>query len=199
MGWLDSFFGGSGSTDHRRYGDNEFYEYPRYGSGSSSHGSSSGGWQTGSSSSDSWRGPRIFEDPYASVYPSHGGGYPYQDSARVPDYQDGNRSYQSSGRSYQDDRHLYGYMGPGYGGYPQYGATSYEPSYAAPRWSADEGRHSSKAAATSDDESRDATDEESDKEVEDLNRNLQETLSLRGPPPQLTSVTYNPNVMYASR
>lgn len=58
MGWLDSFFG-SGSTDHRRYGDNEFYEYPRYGSGSS-HSSSSGGWQ-GGSSSDAWRGPNIFE------------------------------------------------------------------------------------------------------------------------------------------
>jgi len=61
MGWLDSFFG-SGSIDHRRYGENEFYEYPRYGSGSSSHGSSSGGWQGGGgSSSDSWRGPNIFE------------------------------------------------------------------------------------------------------------------------------------------
>jgi len=87
------------------------------------------------------------QDPYAPVYPSHGGGYPYQDSGRVPDYQDGNRSYQSSGRSYQDDRHLYGYMGPGYGGYPQYGASS-EPSY-APRL---EDRQISKAAAPSDDE-----------------------------------------------
>lgn len=95
----------------------------------------------------------LLQDPYRAPtpYSSHGGGYPFQDSGRlpdyrdtgrVPDYQDGNRSYQSSGRSYQDDRHLYGYpTGPGYGGYPQYSDPSYAPSYVP-----------SVAAAPSDDE-----------------------------------------------
>lgn len=208
MEWLNTIFGSS-SGSGRRYGD-EYY--PSYGSDSSSSysGTSSyGGSSSYSGSSAGWQ-PTFFDDPYRAPtpYSSHGGGYPYQDSGRVPDYrdsgrmpdyrdsgrvpdyQDGNRSYQSSGRSYQDDRHLYGYpMGPGYGGYPQYSEPSYAPNYAP-----------SVAAAPSDDEdSRDYTDADSDKEVESLNRRMQETLSLRGPPPQLTSVTYNPPIMYASR
>lgn len=62
MGWLDSIFGagsGSGSFEHRRYGENEYYEYPRYPSGLS-HSGGSGSYQ-GGSSSDSWRAPNIFE------------------------------------------------------------------------------------------------------------------------------------------
>lgn len=186
MGWLDSFFG-SGSGDHRRYGDNEFYEYPRYGAGPA-HGGGSGGWQAGSSSGAAWQGPNIFEDPYAG---GHGGGYPYQDSGRS--------SYRDIGQSsYQDDRHPYGYMGPGYGGYPQYGGSS-EPSYPGRR-SIEEDRQSSKAAvASDDDESEEEADGGSD-EVEGLSSGMQ-VLGLRYPSPQVTSVMapYYPNTMSASR
>ncbi|KAG0561999.1 hypothetical protein KC19_9G109300 [Ceratodon purpureus] len=206
MGWLDSFFG-SGAADQRRYGENEVYEYPRYGS-SSLHGGGSGGWQGGGwqgPSSGGWQGPNIFEDPYANVYSSHGGGYPYQDSGRSS-YQDSGRSsyrdispsYQSSGRSYQDGGHpAYGYMGPGFSGYPQYSGSS-EPSYPARR-SIEEDRQSSKGAASDDDESEDDEDGESG-EVEELSSGLQ-VLGLRYPSPQVTSVTapYHPNTMSASR
>lgn len=63
MGWLDSIFGsgsGSGSSDHRRYSENEYYEYSRHSSGPSHSG--------GGFSSDSWRGPNIFEVVISASY-----------------------------------------------------------------------------------------------------------------------------------
>lgn len=69
MKWLERFLGPS---DHRRYGDNEYYEYPRNGvisSGSSSSGS--GTWDSGLESDygscRSWRGPSIFEVLYLTL------------------------------------------------------------------------------------------------------------------------------------
>jgi hypothetical protein len=60
MKWLERLLGPS---DHRRYGDNEYYEYPR--NGIYLHESSSGSWENSSpdelGSSRSWRGPSIFE------------------------------------------------------------------------------------------------------------------------------------------
>jgi hypothetical protein len=78
MKWLERLLGPS---DHRRYGDNEYYEYPRngvylheYASGSSSgSGSSEGGREDYSGSSRSWRGPSLFE-----VGTRHGGSYSFK-------------------------------------------------------------------------------------------------------------------------
>jgi hypothetical protein len=99
--------------------------------------------------------------------------------------------YQSSGLSYQDDsrHHPYGYMGPGYGGYPQY-----EPSYPGRRSIEED----SKGAASADDESEDSAD--GDSEVEELSSGMQ-VLGLRHPSPQVTSVMalYHPHIMSASR
>ncbi|XP_024368281.1 protein DA1 [Physcomitrium patens] len=200
MGWLDSIFGsgsGSGSSDHRRYSENEYYEYSRHSSGPSHSG--------GGFSSDSWRGPNIFEDPYANVYSSYGRSNPYDNERSSQGYGSssldcGHYSH-DSGRSYQDYRNPYGYMGPGYGYGFDYGASS-EPSYLARR-STEEDRQSTKQVASDDDESRAETEDEFDNEAGDLARDLG-TLSIHHhqyPPPQRTSVIapYNHNYMPAPR
>ncbi|XP_024374722.1 LIM domain-containing protein HDR3 [Physcomitrium patens] len=193
MGWLDSIFGagsGSGSFEHRRYGENEYYEYPRYPSGLS-HSGGSGSYQ-GGSSSDSWRAPNIFEDPYANRYPNQGGSYPYDYERFSQDY---GRSSHDNRRSCQDYRNPTGYMGSAY----DYGAS--EPIYPA-WWGIEEGRQSRKQD-TVDDESKAEAEDDSDNEVGGLVSDMG-TLSIHHhqyPPPQRTSVIapYNHNYMPAPR
>lgn len=122
MKWLERFLGPS---DHRRYGDNEYYEYPRNGvisSGSSSSGS--GTWDSGLESDygscRSWRGPSIFEDPYAvdtfqNVVPDRrhsygGGGYSSRDTSKyVSQYGSTTEIYHPSSGRFRQSGYGYGY------------------------------------------------------------------------------------------
>lgn len=59
MQWLERILGVS---EYRRYGEHEYYEYPRSGGYGSSGGS--GSWELERDNSWSWRGPSIFEVPF---------------------------------------------------------------------------------------------------------------------------------------
>ncbi|KAG0578826.1 hypothetical protein KC19_4G051900 [Ceratodon purpureus] len=166
MKWLEKLLGPS---DHRRYGDNEYYEYPRngvymheYSSGSSS---ASGSWDSGqevySSGARSWRGPSIFEEPYADMYQNM---YP---------------SRGMSNSSYRESRHLYedeGYSRDTSKYVSQYGGTTeiYNPASGRFR-EFGYGRNDGPPAY---DNRRYKTDDY-DIRSEDLARAMQDTLNLR--------------------
>jgi hypothetical protein len=173
MKWLERLLGPS---DHRRYGDNEYYEYPRngvylheYASGSSSgSGSSEGGREDYSGSSRSWRGPSLFEmqqEPYADMYHNM---YPSRGMS--------NRSHRESRHSYEDEGHSRDtskYVS-------QYGGTT-EIYYPA------SGRFREFGYGRIDEppayDNRRYKTEDYDIRSEDLARAMQDTLSLRYPDP----------------
>ncbi|KAG0589905.1 hypothetical protein KC19_1G056900 [Ceratodon purpureus] len=167
MKWLERLLGPS---EYRRYGDNEYYEYPRNGVCRESSGSSSGSgsWEIGPelilepSSSLSWRGPSIFEDSYADMYSTRGmSNSSYRDQSRRNNYVD---------QSNYHSRDVSQYVS-------QYGGTTeiYSPANGSFRDSA----YGRKEQAPAYDHTRRYKTEDYDTRDDVLARAMQETLSLR--------------------
>jgi hypothetical protein len=164
--WIDKIFG---SGEIRQYGEHEYYEYPRNGmsGGPGSYEPSSGSGYV------AWRGPSIFEDPYAGMYPSHSG-------------HSGSNSYDDRGHKHEDDRSRDGHRYENH-----YGGASNSYS-AGRRWEEDLPR---KEAPPHDYYGR---YEDNDSDGEDLARAMQETLSLQYPAPYGTSVIAPPGPVMAA-
>jgi len=195
MKWLEKLFG---PANYRQYGENEFYEYSRNRSSEPSRSDRDSGWHsTGASSGyGGWRGPSIFEDPYADLYSNQGGNYtPYQDMKYLN----------------QDERFAHSYADL-YGPLPSE-SNSTGRLITQPQWrtsteevgltNKDANKVANKDADSSDDDSsRDDDEEDESDEDEDLSKALHETLNLKYPPPYGTSniaPAYTPSMTPALR
>lgn len=152
MKWLERFFGPS---DYRWYGENEYYEYPCNGVYLQE---SFSGPPEDLGSSCPWRGPSIFEEPYADVYQSmyhHPSRGSYEHRER---YQDG----------YSRDTSKY---------VSQYGGTTEIYNPASGRFKEFDYNHHLAPPAYGD--RRYKTADEYDIRSEDLARTMQDSLKLR--------------------